>query len=226
MILVDRLAKSLGCFNIQTALKRLRHKQVPQHASPSGEPSMQFEAKRAQIAAYFLKKRGGSLTIMELVKLIYLADRESLDRYGFPVSWDQPYAMEHGPVPTETYNCIKGENGQCGFEWPQLVSAPSGMKHRDLSLVAEIEIDDLDELSEADLEVLEATWARFGTMTAYQLREWTHRNCPEWVDPGKTSKPISYEDIFKALKKDPQLIPDLTQYIKDQTLIHRVLSKA
>lgn len=226
MSLRNRLAIFVGCFNIQAALNVLRQKQVSSEALLSGDSSMLFEAKRAQIAAYFLKKRGGSTTTMALVKLMYLADRESLDKYGFPISWDQPFAMEHGPVPTETYNCIKGENGQCGDDWPQFVSSPGGPKNRDLHLVSQIELEDLDELSDADFEILEVTWAKFGWMTASQLREWTHKNCPEWVDPGKSSKPIPYEDIFKALKKDPDLIPALARQVKDQTKINRVLSRA
>jgi uncharacterized phage-associated protein len=187
---------------------------------------MLLEAKRAQVAAYFLMRRGGTLTIMELVKFMYLADRESLDRYGFPITWDQPYALEHGPVPTETYSCIKGVNGQCGVDWPKLVSPPGGSQNRDINLLADIDIDDLDELSEADLEVLEGIWAKFGGMTAYQLRKWTHENCPEWVDPGKSSKPIQYEEIFRALKKAPDQIPILTQHIKDQVLITRLHTQA
>ena len=157
---------------------------------------------------------------MEMVKLIYLSDREALDRFGFPITWDQPVAMQHGPVPTETYNCIKGERGQCGTDWPQLVSPKSGPQNRDLRLVRNIEIDELDELSEAEVEILEAIWGRFGHMTAAQLRDWTHDNCPEWVDPGRTSVAIRYEDIFKALGKKRSEISALVSHINEQLAIN------
>lgn len=222
---VNGLAILFRCTRLLTAFKLLKADQREAVRS-TGEQTMQLEAKRAQIAAFFLKKRGGALTIMELVKLMYLADRESLNRYGFPMTWDRPVSMEHGPVPSETYNCIKLKRDQCGKDWPTLVSPPDGPLKRDLHLVKDIAVDALDELSEAEVEILKTIQKQFGHMSAAQLRQWTHNNCPEWIDPGKSSSPIRYEDIFKALGKDPKEIPALVEQINEQLLVNSYLTYA
>lgn len=38
------------------------------------------EEKVAQMAAYLLQKRGGKMSYLKLMKLLYLSDRESMDR--------------------------------------------------------------------------------------------------------------------------------------------------
>ena len=48
--------------------------------------------------------------------------------------------------------------------------------------------------------MLAQTWERFGAMDQWALREWTHKNCPEWHDPEGSSTPIRTEDLLAALK--------------------------
>jgi len=57
------------------------------------------EKKIAQVAAFFVSKAGGRLNHMKLLKLIYLSDRESLDQWGEPISYD---SMERGSVLSST----------------------------------------------------------------------------------------------------------------------------
>lgn len=219
---INSLANIFGCTRLLAAFKLLKADQREVVRS-TGEQAMQHEAKRAQVAAFFLMRRGGSLTVLDLVKFMYLSDRESLNRYGFPITWDRPYSLPLGPVPSETYNCIKAERGQCGVDWPKLISPRVG---NDLRLVNKIDIDDLDELSEAEMKILEDVWAKFGRMTAIQLSDWTHHNCPEWTNPGRSSVPIQYEEIFKALGKPEEEIPALVQHINDQIKINSYLMPA
>jgi hypothetical protein len=40
-------------------------------------------------------------------------------------------------------------------------------------------------------------------MSQFEIRDFTHQNCPEWEDPQGSSEPIPVERIFKFLgKKD------------------------
>jgi cell division GTPase FtsZ len=39
-------------------------------------------------------------------------------------------------------------------------------------------------------------------MDKWALRDYTHKNCPEWEDPGDTSLVIPYERLLKYLGKD------------------------
>ena len=44
------------------------------------------EQKAAQIAAWFLGKAGGTMPHLKLMKLMYLAERESMAKHGFPMT--------------------------------------------------------------------------------------------------------------------------------------------
>lgn len=152
------------------------------------------DRKVGQVAAYFLDAAGGRLPVIKLVKLIYLADRESLDRYGLPITFDRLVAMPHGPVNSQTYDCIQGAVDRAG--WNEWVSERVG---HDLTLRKPITRDALDELSNAELAALSAVWERFGPMPKWTLRDWTHDNCAEWRDPNGSSRPIEYIDVLRAL---------------------------
>ena len=67
------------------------------------------EEKATELAARMLSW-GGSMKFIKLLKLIYLADREALDREGHSISTDRWVSMKHGPVPTQTYNLIHQED--------------------------------------------------------------------------------------------------------------------
>ena len=36
---------------------------------------------------------------------------------------------------------------------------------------------------------------------SFDLVDWIHKNCGEWVDPGKSSTYLPYKNIFEVLKK-------------------------
>jgi Protein of unknown function (DUF4065) len=54
--------------------------------------------KAAQVAAFFALKQGGQIHVLKLTKLVYLSDREFMDRYDIPITGDKLVSMDHGPV--------------------------------------------------------------------------------------------------------------------------------
>ena len=56
------------------------------------------EVKATQAAARLLRNRGGRMSYMKLIKLLYLADREALSRWGRPITTDKYVSMDKGPV--------------------------------------------------------------------------------------------------------------------------------
>ncbi len=44
---------------------------------------------------YFLDRGRGGMKYLKLMKLLYLADRESMKRHGHPISGDRYVSMEH-----------------------------------------------------------------------------------------------------------------------------------
>jgi uncharacterized phage-associated protein len=47
------------------------------------------EVRTAQAAAFLLYRAGGKLPLIKLVKLLYLAERLSLKKYGEPITGDK-----------------------------------------------------------------------------------------------------------------------------------------
>ena len=149
-----------------------------------------------QMAAWFLgRTEGNSMAHLKLIKLLYLAERTSIQRNNYPVLGDELFSMPHGPILSRTLNYMKSygppENG-----WDKWVSP---IKNNEVSLARRYDPEDLDLLSEATLGVLAEVWNRFGRMEKWEISEYTHRNCSEWQDPHGSSVPITYEEVLRAL---------------------------
>lgn len=156
--------------------------------------------KAAQTIAYFAMKNGKHpLNVVKAVKLVYLADRESVAKTGFPIQDEPRVSMKHGPVNSNTYSFINGEYDPAEFGWSDFLSDRSN--HRIGLAKPDLSVDDLDELSDADVQVLDSVWDKFGQMDQWQLVEWTHQtdNIPEWEDPGNSSYEIPVERMMRAL---------------------------
>lgn len=78
---------------------------------PVSDYSFRFDLDKAIQAVAFLLKQAKDNTknYTWLLKLLYIADVESLKESGYPITGDEPHAMESGPVLSEIYDHIKGE---------------------------------------------------------------------------------------------------------------------
>ncbi|MDR0578310.1 MAG: SocA family protein [Candidatus Accumulibacter sp.] len=156
------------------------------------------ESRAAQAAAYLLFRAGGSLPVIKIMKLLYLAERLSLQRYGEPLTGDKLCAMPKGPVLSMTLELINGANPPTSDGWDYWIA---GRDNHMVALADPSTIrspDDLPCLSEADIEVLCETWEKFGHFNQWKLVAYTHDKLPEWKDPDGSSLPISYLDVFRA----------------------------
>lgn len=178
--------------------------------------------KVAQIAAVFAEKEGGAINLLKLIKLMYLADRQSFARHGLPISFDRYVSMNHGPVLSRTYDLINGDiEGSGGANWREWIG------DRESHLVdvrKEFSRNDLDELSDADLEIIEDVWKNFGSMSQWELRDYTHQHCSEWEDPHDSSNPISYKKVFEALGSDSKSATALSEYVERERYLDSLLA--
>jgi uncharacterized phage-associated protein len=179
------------------------------------------EQRIAQMAAFLLDCAKGRMKYLKLMKLLYLTDRESMKRHGHPISGDRYVSMEHGPVLSHTLNLI---NGAVKFQergWGYWVTDEADYA---LSLRRKASRDALDELSEADLDVLRDVFAKFGKVNQWDLVKYTHRYCREWEDPNGSSIPISYENIFKALGRTSAEAKKLGARVEQQRHIDKLFA--
>ena len=179
------------------------------------------QRKVAQMAAFLVDRGRSRMNYLKLMKLLYLADRESMKRYGEPISGDRYVSMDHGPALSQTLNLI---NGAIEFEergWNHWIADKADYE---VSLRRKVSRDALDELSDADLEVLDIIYGKFGRMDQWKLRDYTHRYCLEWKDPEGSSIPIEYVDIFKALGRSPAEAKKLAARIEQEHRIDRLFA--
>lgn len=179
------------------------------------------ERKVAQMAAFLLAKGGGKMSHLKLMKLLYLSDRESMARYGMPISGDRIVSMPHGPVLSMTLNLTNGDVESAPGGWESLIS---DKENHELSLKKPVDVNELDELSPADLEVLESVWNQFGGMDRWTIRDYTHDHCPEWHDPHGSSLPIPYERIFRALGRPEAEARELGARIESERTLGQIFA--
>src|SRR5438067_7182036 len=123
--------------------------------------------KTVQAAAVLLKGDGGQMTRLRLLKLLYIADRESIAETLRPITGDDVVAMDHGPVLSLTYKLIRREAGPKNVMWDKYIAQKG---NRDHVLVS----DPGDgSLSEYEITKLRAVSAMRRGMTDYQIADET-----------------------------------------------------
>jgi uncharacterized phage-associated protein len=150
------------------------------------------EDKATQAAARLLKLRGGAMSHLKLIKLLYLAERESLIQLGRPLTYDSYASLPHGPVLSATLDRINTGEAYRGGYWDQHIApkANNEVRLRDPDAVPN------DQLSPAEEALIDEVFARYGHLGRWDLVERTHA-LPEWIDPQGSSIPIRTADILR-----------------------------
>lgn len=174
------------------------------------------EVKISQIAGYILfKENGYTMSILKLMKLLYFVDRLSLEKYSEPISFDNIVAMPHGMVLSQTYNLSSGSSPSSAGGWDSWIS---DRENHNISLNKDIKsIEEFDELSIADIELVDEVYNQYGSYSGFDLADMHHNNniCPEWVNPNGSSIGLSYEDIFIAMGKSKDEIKHALKRIEE-----------
>ncbi len=156
------------------------------------------EKKTAQMAGYLLYKRGGRMAYIKLMKLLYLADRSFMLNYGDTMTGDQPYAMDNGPVLTKTYDLVKSGEPNDESPWNEWIAGEANYEVSVKKALTSSDDDELDELSRADIRILDQVFEEFGGLRRFELCNLTHEICAEWQNPHGSSIPINPKAIFMA----------------------------
>jgi uncharacterized phage-associated protein len=181
------------------------------------------EERVTQMAAYLLMRGGKRMAYIKLLKLLYLAEREALAKWGESISGDHFVSMPHGPILSQTYDLIKGHTPSIEVcPWQKMIRDESNYE---VSLLNDIDIEDLDELSPAEIKILDDTFNKFGHMSRFEIVDFTHSNCPEWEDPRGSSFPISPENIFRAMGKTEDQVQKLFEKYREQQQLDSLKSQ-
>ena len=151
------------------------------------------EVKTTQAAARLLARNGGRMEVLKLVKLLYLADRRALLRWGRPVTFDRYFSLPHGPVLEVTLDRINEPLAPEGPSyWQKVISEREAHSVRLLNRQPP-----KGELSPAEEKLVDEVYDEFGQMGTWALCDYTHK-LPEWRDPEGSRIPISVPDILMS----------------------------
>ena len=177
------------------------------------------EAKATQAAAYFLRLRGGQMHYVKLIKLLYLADREALLRWGAPITTDRYVSMNNGPALSRVLNLITEDRTKP--EWSQYISAPMGDYEVQLLKTAPT-----DSLSRAEEKLMHEVYEQYGYRNRWDLIDNVMHKLPEWRDPNGSSIPIQIRDILKAGGESEEeiriIIRELSSFASDEERLSRI----
>lgn len=182
--------------------------------SATNQPeNIEFKPKRDKIieSILHLLHKCGDLTRYQIVKMIYLADKEHLNRYGRPITYDQMVAMEYGPVPSETYNILtKGKfipfsSKKLPFEF---------IKKEDYNFITSPQREaNKRKMSKSDINILDEIAKKYGDKDFNYLYNLTHEHMAyknAWSNKGKkNSKEMLFEDMIDDSPDKEAIVEEL-----------------
>jgi len=131
--------------------------------------------KVTQVLNYLARKLGGKVNKLRAIKLIYLADKYHLRKYGRLVTGDRYIAMKLGPVQSGVKD-IADLSDFLGSEERDYTSLFISKVGHDIKSIKEV---DYDELSQTDVEALNFVLEQFSNFTDSDLVKLTHKGY-EW----------------------------------------------
>lgn len=166
------------------------------------------DTKATALAHCFLSKtQDGKLNDLKLMKLMYMAERESLAQFSATITGSRFCSMMHGPVLSDAYS-VMNEKVESAF-WSDHVRflryRKGEAKENTFEKIRELDVSAY--LSQAEIEIADQVWADYGENIKWDLVELTH-TFPEW-DPdakiNKTSYVLPVRTIFqKGFHKSPE----------------------
>ena len=163
----------------------------------------------AQAVAWLLNKSDEhSEDRLKMQKLLYLADRECMDRTGFPITNDTYCHQANGPVLCQTLELMGGRARD--DDWDRWVRCEGPDENtQQISLQADnVHREKLNYLSDYEIGILDEIWEEFGKRSGQALSDYTH-DLPEHVSvkEGCTAD-LGYADILMALGYDKKSAGD------------------
>lgn len=138
------------------------------------------QAIAKQVMAAFVRLANKqSVGMTYLMKLVYLADKRSLQKHGVTITCSPMWAMQHGPVSRVAWS-VSADGLHGGPDDAFLKCNGTPADQRPVSLTRKIRREDLDCLSDLELEVIKATWAKYQHMSEQELIAFCHEQLPEY----------------------------------------------
>lgn len=138
-----------------------------------------FDERKALEAFVLIAQQWPGISAFFSAKVLFLAEKDHLNRFGRPIIGDRFIAMENGPVPSVIYDWYKGNLNLMGDPESIADAVEFNRNGRSIRATAKRE-PDLDFLSPSDIEALRAAIEFCKAKSFDVLSSITHRD-PAWL---------------------------------------------
>lgn len=178
---------------------------------------MAFSPQKTVESILYIAERLDNPTIHEILKIRYFADKLHLAEYGFLASGDEYVAMKYGPVASNTYNLLKAARGdQSPWLHPLFLAIVKDAIQVDQGqhTVRCLRDPDLSQLSQADIESMDAAIKQYGNMGFVERTNLSHDaawknawDAASEEDVGQS--PMSTQEIAQTLENASEVLEHL-----------------
>lgn len=181
--------------------------------------------KTVESLAYIITNLGmkKTTTKYDALKYLYFADRLALKRGLRLITGDTPYAMEYGPILSNTYDLIKNNVKRCDSKNLKIWIEHFKLNGNHINLIKN---PGIKYLSRFDISILDEIIKDFSDMDFNQLKNISHQ-LKEWNDAykkientGKKSIPIGIENILKTIGEGGEI-----NYVQEKIEEEKFLSQ-
>jgi uncharacterized phage-associated protein len=159
------------------------------------------QAKTMAALAYLFRETRESM--YPVLKMLYLADKLHLARWGRYIGHDDYCAMSQGPVPSYAYDLLKSVRGEAVRRQMDVAAAKRAFRYEgDHRFTVAVDVD-LDDLSESDLAALDDVVSTYRIYGSKGIRELSHDDAWQTAWSGATrlfrkSVPLNVVAVAKA----------------------------
>jgi uncharacterized phage-associated protein len=187
---------------------------MPENTRVLPEKPISFKPNKPKIieGLVWIAQRHPGLSTYYFVKIMYLAEKLHLQKYGRPIWGDTYIKMKLGPVPSVAYDMLKRNFSfnlaelKSIFNKALVVSEDGGYPEFSAKRTPI-----LDDFSSSDVECLEMAYNKFSPMTLRQIMDYTHDE-PEYRE-AEMNGVMQYElMIDDGTQRSKELIEYLRSY--------------
>ena len=155
----------------------------------------EFQPEKSLAVTSYLADRSGE-TMYTILKMVYVADRLHLERYGRPITGDRFIAMKEGACPSRIYDSMKVLRGDKNTNY-----LPNSEKY--LAVDAETndvsvkDMPSMEVLSASDMECLDEVISILNRNGRWAIRRMAHDAAWKTTNP---NAPMDFVTIAKSLK--------------------------
>ena len=133
------------------------------------------------VVLYILKAFPEGVDYIHLFKVMYFAQQNQLKEYGLPIVYDTFVARKHGPVPTLTYKVLRGVEGKTEIsselkDFAASLDIELSKDGHQLILASKNAVCDMDELSVADVKMLDKWIDKCKDVDSFDLSDKSHED--------------------------------------------------